>query len=109
MVIKNISHVCPRDLGLVLTFLVISPVSLPIPLLISESLVELLEILELFVLLVSGLVFEHTSHSGDVLGLHSVVMLFVVFSLKPLLLFSHLLFAPLLLERSVLVLSFKEA
>ena len=109
MVIQDVAHVCPRYLSLVLILLVVSPVLLPLPLLVRELLVELLKVLKLAVLLISRFVFEHSSHPGDVVGLHSVVMFLVLIVLEPLLLFSHLLLAPLLLELGVLVLSLKEA
>jgi len=71
----DIRHVSPMDLSLVHRLLIMFPCLVSLPLLLSQSFVELLHFLELLVLSHGAVVFHHASGSSDSFSLSSIVRL----------------------------------
>jgi hypothetical protein len=102
----EVTHVGPRYLSLVHAFLVVLPAVFSVPLLLGQVLVGSLEILQVLSCLVVLLVFEHASHPCDGIGLLGVLLLFSILVLSGPVVFSFLLFDPILLQVLVLGLSY---
>ena len=90
-----------RQFKLVSLSLFLSPSILAVTLLLGESLVLLLQGLELGILSAGGLIFKHASHASYGGGLLSIVLSLLLLGLVMILMLGDLLFDPCLLLGSL--------